>query len=216
MTVARAPEAPAPQVAKGSTLRATLAFVESVAGRDAIARVLAALPARERARVRRAAPTDEFPFALWERLAAATDAVLGAAVPNWPERAGAHAIDSYGVQLYGGILRKASPLAFVTQSVSLFRLYYHPGDMKVVDQEEAPGGAGGRVVLRLVGFEHASPIFCRRQTGGLEQALRLAGGERPRVRHVRCALEGDAFCEWELRWQLPEAPAGPAVKGAPP
>jgi predicted hydrocarbon binding protein len=56
-------------------------------------------------------------------------------------------------------------------------------------------------VLRLVGFEHGSPFFCRRQTGGLAQAVAIAGGERPRVRHVRCALEGDAFCEWELRWE---------------
>jgi hypothetical protein len=56
-------------------------------------------------------------------------------------------------------------------------------------------------VLRLVGFDHASPIFCRRQTGGLRQAVALAGGENPRVKHVRCVLEGDAFCEWELRWQ---------------
>jgi hypothetical protein len=126
--------------------------------------------------------------------------VIGGAVPDWPERAGAQAIESYGVQLYGGILRKASPLEFVTQSVSLFRLYYHPGDMKVVEQEPVDE-KGGRVVLRLVGFAHDSPLFCRRQTGGLMCALALAGGEDPHVRHVRCTLEGDAFCEWELRWR---------------
>jgi hypothetical protein len=187
------------QVAKGSTLRATLAFVEAVGGEASVARVLDALPARERRRVREAAPTDEFPFALWSRLSAATDEVIGTAVPDWPERAGAHAIESYGVQLYGGILRKATPLEFVTQSVSLFRLYYHPGDMRVVEQESI-GETGGRVVLRLVGFAHDSPLFCRRQSGGLMQALALAGGERPQVRHVRCVLDGDAFCEWELRW----------------
>lgn len=191
--------APAGQVAKGSTLRATLAFVESAAGVDGVARVLAALSAADRAAVTGAAPTDELPFAVWERLSAATEAAIGREVPDWPERAGAHAIESFGVQLYGGILRKASPLAFVNQSVSLFRLYYQPGDMKAVEQE-AIGERGGRVVLRLVGFAHASPVFCRRQTGGLARALELAGGERARVRHVRCALEGDAFCEWELRW----------------
>jgi hypothetical protein len=32
------------------------------------------------------------------------------------------------------------------------------------------------------------------------RALALAGGEQPQVRHVRCAVDGDAFCEWELRW----------------
>jgi hypothetical protein len=33
-----------------------------------------------------------------------------------------------------------------------------------------------------------------------------AGGSEPRVTHVRCALEGDAFCEWELTWK-----AGPVA-----
>ena len=187
------------QVAKGSTLRATLAFAASVAGEGVVERILAALPAAERARVRDAAATDEVPFAVWRALSDATETAIGAAVPDWPERAGAWAIESTGVQLYGGILRKATPVEFLTQSVSLFRLYYQPGDMKVVEHE-ALGERGGRGVLRLDGFDHGSPVFCRRQTGGLRQAVALAGGEQPRVRHVRCVLEGDAFCEWELRW----------------
>jgi hypothetical protein len=96
--------------------------------------------------------------------------------------------------MYGGILKKKDPTEFLTQSVSLFRLYYHPGDMTVVEN------AHGRAVLRLIGFDGRTPLFCRRQVGGLTKALEIAGGESPVVRHVRCALEGDAFCEWELSW----------------
>ena len=99
------------------------------------------------------------------------------------------------MQLYSGILKKSTPTEFLTQSVSLFRLYYHPGDMEVV--YDSPGAA----VLRLVGFDPGTPLFCRRQTGGLRCAITLAGGLEPRTRHVRCALEGDAFCEWELGWK---------------
>ena len=99
------------------------------------------------------------------------------------------------MQLYSGILRKSTPTEFLTQSVSLFRLYYHPGDMQVV--YDAPGAAA----LRLVRFDPETPLFCQRQTGGLRCALTLAGGLEPRTRHVRCSLEGDAFCEWELGWK---------------
>ena len=134
------------QVAKGSTLRATLAFASSVAGDAAVQRSLAARPAVARDRVRDAVATDEVPFSVWRALSDATEAELGAAVPDWPERAGAWAIESTGLQLYGGILRKASPIEFLTQSVSLFRLYYQPGNMEVVEAEP------GRAVLRLVGF----------------------------------------------------------------
>jgi len=75
-------------------------------------------------------------------------------------------------------------------------LYYHGGDMAVVEE------AANRAILRLTGFnsDGRDQLFCRRQTGGLEKALSIAGGKAARVRHVRCAIEGDAFCEWDVSW----------------
>jgi hypothetical protein len=181
---------------KGSTFRTTLDFLAREAGADAVARVLADLPADARAAVQAAGATEELPFDLLLDVWRAADGLLGRERPDWIERSGAFSIESGGVRLYGGILRKASPQEFLTQRISLFRLYYRPGDMEVVEQ------AAGRAVLRLVGFPHGSVLFCRRQTGGLQRALELAGGGAPRVRHVRCLTEGDAFCEWELAWTL--------------
>ncbi len=158
--------------------------------------VVASLPARVRDEVTRIDATAEWPYddllVLWR----AADALLAASDPQWMERSGAHSIESTGVQLYSGILRKRSPHEFLTQSVSLFQLYYYPGDMKVVEEE------AGRAVLRLSGFDSQDVLFCRRQTGGLRQALLQAGGESPRVKHVRCAHLDDAFCEWELVWRV--------------
>lgn len=181
--------------AKGSTLHSTLAFVEDAFGPEARGSVLAALPADDRERVVAARATDEIPLTLLRSLWRATDTVLGERDPQWPEHSGAFSIQGTGAQMYGGILHKQSPLEFVTQPVSLFRLYYHPGDMEVA--EAVPG----RVVLRLVGFDAGTTVFCRRQTGGLLRAVELAGGARAAVRHVRCQHEGDAFCEWELAWE---------------
>ena len=91
----------------------------------------------------------------------------------------------------------ARVLAYVTNRAIMDRLDEVVGASNWRNEyREGPGGG----VLRLVGFDHGSATFCRRQTGGLRQAVALAGGERPRVRHVRCVLAGDAFCEWELRW----------------
>jgi hypothetical protein len=190
--------ATAVQLAKGSTLRSTLAFLRSAAGEEAVAAVLARLAPEERAAVEAAAPTDEVPLALLLALWDAVEAEAGAAHPDWPERSGAFAIEETGVQLYGGILLKKSPQDFLTQRVSLFRLFYHPGNMEVVQVGE------GRAVLRLVGFDPVHAAFCRRQSGGLLRSVQLAGGVAAAVRHVRCSREGDAFCEWELRWEVVE------------
>jgi len=181
---------------KGSVIRSTLEFLRTVPGADTVERVMARLGADERSHIERVDATAEVPYVLVRSLWQAADGVVRESDPEWMERAGAFSIQSTGVQLYSGILKKSNPIEFLTQSVSLFRLYYRPGDMEVV--YEAPGTA----VLRLVGFDAQTTLFCRRQTGGLSCALTIAGGVKPRVRHVRCAVEGDAFCEWELDWGL--------------
>jgi len=181
-------------VARGSTARGTVEFIRHAHGDAVLERVLATLDVHDRERLTAAAMTDELPYELLVRLWQAADAELSPAHPRWMEEAGAFAIDSLGQQLYWGLLRKSSPLEFVTQSVSLFRLYYSPGDIVPVEVEE------GRVVARLIGFDALGPLFCRRQTGGLRRAMELAGGNKVKATHVRCVHEGDAYCEWELRW----------------
>jgi hypothetical protein len=184
--------------AKGSTLRSTLRFVETEYGADVAASVLERLGEDNRSRVAAVTSTEEVPIELLRALWDAVEATVGERDPRWPERSGAFSIQSGGVEMYRGILLKKDPLEFISQPVSLFQLYYRPGNMEAVEF------GTGRAVLRLVGFP-GDPVFCRRQTGGLLRAIELAGGTQPTVRHVRCSVEGDAFCEWELRWEPPQA-----------
>ena len=170
-------------------------FVRDEKGGDVLTAVMGRLSADDRSRIESCLPTAEVPFDLVLSLWRAADDELRDTDPEWVERAGGHSIEFTGVRLYSGILRKASPIEFLTQRVSLFRLYYHPGNMEVVEEDEE------YAVLRLVGFDQPDPLFCRRQTGGLRRALTEAGGQEPETSHVRCVNEGDAFCEWELRWR---------------
>ena len=182
--------------AKGSALRATFSFIEASAGAGTLAQVKERLPDEVRAQVERVSATDEIPFRLLREVWHVADQVMNPIDPAWMEKAGAHSINSVGAQLYGGIIKKGSPLEFLTQPIKLFRLYYHGGDMQIVEQEPS------RAVLRMVDFDEPDVLFCRRQTGGLKSAVELAGGRNVNVRHVRCANEGDAFCEWELSWTV--------------
>ncbi len=183
--------------ARGSTVMATLEFLTEEKGASVTRKALDRLSKEDRARIANVIATDEVPLSLPTRLWRAIDAEIGVKDPGWVERAGAFSIQLRGVQSYGGILRKTTPSEFLTQHVSLFNLYYHGGDMTVVEQ------ATNRATLRLVGMDTSSrdQLFCRRQTGGLAKALSFSGGKSARVRHVRCAIEGDAFCEWDIRWE---------------
>lgn len=186
-------------VAKGSALKATLDFIKARGGERALDATLDALAPDDCTRILGTAATDEIPFALLCRLWHAADPAMTQTDKQWMENAGAFSIESLGSQLYGNIIRKGSPIEFLTQPIKLFRLYYHSGDMRVVEQEP------GRVILRMIDFDEPDALFCRRQSGGLKRALELAGGNGASVRHVRCVTEGDAFCEWELTWVLKEA-----------
>jgi predicted hydrocarbon binding protein len=189
-------------VARGSTAHATVQYLRHAFGESVLASILGKLDPATRSAVTGTAMTEELPFDSLRALWNAADERVGREHPGWMEDAGAYAIGSVGQQLYGGLLRKASPMEFVTQSVSLFQLYYAPGDVMPV--EVAPD----RAVLRLVGFPPPGRLFCQRQTGGLRQAAELAGGKKVQVTHVRCEEDGDAYCEWEVRWEGVSGPGG--------
>lgn len=181
--------------AKGAPLRATLAYIENTEGKDTLDRVIASLPDDLRSRVTAVGANDEIPYRLLLDVWHAADAVMHPIDASWMEKAGAYSIALSGSQSYGGIIRKGTPSEFLNQPIKLFRLYYHSGDMHIIEQEQ------GRAVLRLVDFEESDRLFCARQTGGLRAAIEMAGGGSVAVRHVRCAVDGDAFCEWEITWR---------------
>jgi len=180
---------------RGSTLRSTLEYLErtlSPAERDA---VLSRLTPAARTLVESAAVTDDVPYQVALDLWRSADVALAPKDPQWAEHAGAEAIRLRGMQLYSGLLLKPTPEDFLAQHISLFQRYYRPGDMKVA--ERAPG----RATARLIGFEPGDTLFCRRLSGGWLAAIEIAGGREPVVHHARCVMEGDLFCEWEVRWK---------------
>jgi hypothetical protein len=180
---------------RGSTLRSTLEYLGHALLPHERDTVLARLSPADRTLVESAAVTDDVPYQVALNLWRSADIALAPVDPRWAEHAGAEAIRVLGLQLYSGLLLKPTPEEFLAQHISLFQRYYRPGDMKVA--ERAPG----RATARLIGFEPGDTLFCRRLTGGWLAAITLAGGREPVVNHARCVMEGDLFCEWEVRWK---------------
>jgi hypothetical protein len=180
---------------RGSTVRSTLEFLHDLLPAPEIDRILNRLPTGDRRTIRSVGDTDEIPYRVALALWRSVDESLQSTDPGWIDRSGSWAIERAGMRLYSGLIKKPSPIDFLTQQISLFHLYYRPGDMIVVEQ------GTGRAVTRLVGFEPRETLFCRRLNGGWSAALRIAGGRDVTATHNRCSLEGDPFCEWELRWR---------------
>ena len=180
---------------RGSTLHSTMEYLARTLDERECRALVEQLSPEARAAVQGAGVTDDVPYAIALELWRSADVALRDANPRWAEDAGAEAIRGRGMQLYGGLLQKPTPLEFVTQHISLFQRYYRPGDMKVTEH------TSNRARARLIGFEPGDRLFCRRLTGGWMAAITLAGGREAAVDHARCTLEGDLFCEWETRWK---------------
>ena len=180
---------------RGLTLHSTMDYLARTLDAGARAEVLGRLTAADRDTIDRATVTDDVPYEVALRLWRSADVALAPLDPTWAEQAGAESIRVRGMQQYSGLLQKPTPLEFVTQHISLFQRYYRPGDMKVTNA--TPGHARAR----LIGFEPGDRLFCRRLTGGWEAAVSIAGGRDAVVEHARCTLEGDPFCEWDIRWK---------------
>ncbi len=180
---------------RGSTVRSTIDFLQSLLPPNGVEEILKRLPTADRKTIRGVGDTDEIPYRVALAHRRSVDETLGRDDPQWIDRSGSWAIERAGMQRYSGLIKKPTPIDFLTQHISLFHLYYRPGDMVVVDE------GAGRAVMRLVGFEPADTLFCRRLNGGWLASLRIAGGREVTSIHNRCSLEGDPFCEWELRWR---------------
>ena len=181
--------------ARGSTLHSTMEYLAHALSPEAREAVLARLSAEERALVETAAVTDDVPYRVALNLWRSADKELADIDPRWAELAGAEAIRVRGMQLYAGLIQKPTPDDFLTQHISLFQRYYRPGDIKVTERTT------GRATVRMLGFEAGDPLFCRRLTGGWLAGIEIAGAREAQVTHARCVLDGDLFCEWEVRWK---------------
>ena len=181
--------------ARGSTLHSTMEYLDHTLSPEAREAVLARLSPSERDAIAVAAVTDDVPYQVALSLWRSADLELAKTDPLWAERAGAEAIRIRGMQLYAGLIQKPTPDDFLAQHISLFQRYYRPGDIIVTDRST------GRATVRLVDFEAGDRLFCRRLTGGWLAGIEIAGAREPDVSHVRCVLDGDLFCEWEVRWK---------------
>lgn len=181
--------------ARGSTLHSTMEYLARVLSPAKCELVLSRLSADDRALLDGCSVTDDVPYRVALSLWRSADKELADVDPFWAEHAGAEAIRLRGMQLYAGLIQKPTPDDFLTQNISLFQRYYRPGDIKVTER------TSGRATVRMTGFEAGDRLFCRRLTGGWIAGIEIAGGHEPIVKHARCVLDGDLFCEWEVRWK---------------
>jgi len=181
---------------KGSVLRTRLAFVEELAPKDGLDRVLSRLTPGERDALTSLLASAWYPFELGKRLDEAIVEVLGGGRSEFFEKLGEASADkNLGP---GGVHRSflvaGDPHAFLAKTPLIYSHYYNRGRR---DYEKA---GDAEAVLTTRDAETFSAPDCLTVIGWYRRALAMCGAGAPRVVEEECRARGGSVCRYRLSW----------------
>jgi uncharacterized protein (TIGR02265 family) len=183
------------QQIKGAVLKSRLAFVQDLAGKDGLERVLAALPEGDQRTARMLFTSNWYPFELGKRLDDAIVRVLGGGRPEFFERLGAASAEKNLGTIHSGYLTSGDPHGFLAKSPSFYSLYYETGR-----REYAPAGPKEGVFTTHDAETFSAPD-CLTVVGWYKKALEMCGVKGVRIEEEECRAKGGTVCRYRVRWE---------------
>ncbi len=183
------------QQIKGAVLKSRMAFVEEVAGKDGVARVLAALPPADQRTLKLVFTSNWYPFPLGRALDEAIVQVLGDGRTDFFERLGEASAEKNLSTVHAGYLTQGDGHAFLSKSPSIYSLYYETGR-----REYQPAGPH-EGVLTTHDAETFSAPDCLTVVGRYRKALEMCGLKGVQVREEECRAKGGSVCRYRVRWE---------------
>jgi len=181
---------------KGTVLASSVAFLKMKMGEKEFDALVAGLPADDASVLRLPILQGN-----WYRFGLLTDLMKAAdgkiALPpgrSLPWEMGRYSAESGLNGIYKLFFKVAETGFILKRATQLFAAYYDTGTMSVVSSQE------GLAVIRIVGFDQPSPLFCERVQGWCQRTTELAGHDHVTLSHPRCSAKGDTFCEYKGEW----------------
>jgi len=182
---------------KGLILQARKEFVEDDFGEGAWNRVLAALPAEDRASIQDLILTAKwYPFELGERLDRAIVAVLGAGKEKVFEDIGVKSAQRSLTKVHKSFLTPGDPQAFMGKADVIYKFYYDTGRREY----EETGPTSG--VITTHDAKTFSVPDCLTVIGWYKEALRMCGARNVEAVEEECRAKGGACCRYRFKWNM--------------
>ncbi len=182
-----------PQV-KGSVLQSRLAFVEQIAGKDGVERVLGTLTLEDRRALRDLVAVQWCAFDLGKRLDEAIVAVLAQGNPLFFERLGAASAERNLTTVHRAFITPGDPHAFLAKAPQIYRLYYDTG------RREYARSGDRSAVLTTYEAETFSAPDCSTVIGWHRKALEMCGVTGIEIVEDECRARGGKTCRYRISW----------------
>jgi hypothetical protein len=181
---------------KGIAVTARLHYVQEKFGQEGYDRLLAALPADDRALIEaRILPHAWVPFGLFVRVNVEADRLFGAGDLKLCFDMGSYGAELNLPRVFRLFYRLGTPMFIFGKAAKLWRAHYDSGEM-VTSRD-----AAGVIHLEIRDFEEPHRAHCESVLGWMAKSVQLSGGKVLRAEEVRCRTRNDSVCELIIAWR---------------
>jgi uncharacterized protein (TIGR02265 family) len=181
---------------KGGVLLSRLQFLRKRFGQAGLEKVLARLPADDRAALTGIViPISWYPFELNLRL----DEAIAAEAPRSEQgriflELGVASAETNLLSNHAVFVHKGDPHHLLARAAQIYRLYYDKGRRVY----EKLGDTHAQ--LRTYDAENVTATDCQTVVGWHQRAIEMCGGQEVHIAETRCRTRGDDYCEYDCRW----------------
>lgn len=182
------------QQIRGTVLKARLAFIEEVAGKEGVQRVMAAMPPADQQAFKMVMTISWYPFELGTRLDQAIVTVLGGGDPAYFEKLGESSASRNLATMHKPYLTKGDAHGFLSKAPQIYRMYYEVGHREYERTGEREG------MLTTHDAETFSVPDCSTVVGWHRRALEMCEVKGARVVEEQCRAKGAPTCRYRVSW----------------
>ena len=139
-------------------------------------------------------PTGWQPMARLVELSQAIDRVVGTGDGRLAWDLGRYTAELGAKQMYTAFSKSGDPKRIFSIGGGVWSQFYSSGRLEVIDTEPT------HVKLRVHDFEEPVAEICDSVGGWIERNVELAGTTGTEVDEIACRRRGDAYCEYDIRW----------------
>lgn len=180
---------------KGTVFVSTRMFTEERFGPEAVLKVLATLPAKDRESLEQTTTVGWYPVGPVLAFHHALDELYGRGDLSLCVDVGRFSAGWAVNTILKFLLRFRSPHWIVEKSGSLWSHYHDSGRWEFDPPEDK------KLCGRLHDFAVNDPAFCARLRGWICGAVELTGGKNCQIAEIRCVSRGHGFHEYRGSWE---------------
>ncbi len=107
---------------------------------------------------------------------------------------GQHIIEEGLTTIYRVFFKVGSQRMIVSRANRFWKRYHETGSLETFDVEDKS------IRVRLT-FAYTDHAFCRLMTGTVIGALERSGGHNVVLKHEKCVVDGDPYCQYHVTWE---------------